>query len=98
MLITMKEASITVRISPEFKQKCDSLFNQLGMNTSAAISIFLHQAVRDQSMPFTPSLRTVDQDGIASKLPVVGRFDLSGNTILPSELDNPEDDVYEQLL
>jgi len=49
-------------------------------------------------MPFTPSLRTLDQDGIASKLPVVGRFDESGNTILPSELDNPEDDVYEQLL
>jgi len=94
----MKEASITIRVTPEFKTECDRLFGQMGMNTSTAISIFLHQAVRDQALPFTPSLRQPEFDTAISRTPVVGHMDDSGNTILPSELDNPEDDVYEKLL
>jgi DNA-damage-inducible protein J len=91
----MKEASITIRVDPEFKEKCDALFRELGFSTSSAIHSFLKQALREQGMPFTPSLD--DKSRTYRGVSIVGRLDPNGRTVLPAEWDDPQDDVYEQL-
>ena len=38
------------------KKKADELFRKLGMNTSVALNMFLSQSVREQRIPFIPSI------------------------------------------
>ncbi len=47
-----KTASINMRIDPDFKEKVEKLFNELGLSTTEAINIFLHQAVLEGGIPF----------------------------------------------
>ena len=39
------------------KKQADELFKNLGMNTSVALNMFLTQSVREQSIPFIPSMK-----------------------------------------
>ena len=48
--------NMSFRIDKELKQKADELFKNLGMNTSVALNMFLTQSVREQGIPFTPSM------------------------------------------
>lgn len=48
----MKTVNVTFRVDSELKKQADSLFSELGMNLSTAFSIFLHQSVREQQLPF----------------------------------------------
>ncbi len=47
-----KTASINMRVDPDFKEKVEKLFNELGLSTTEAINIFLHQAVLQGGLPF----------------------------------------------
>jgi len=47
-----KAASINMRIDPEFKEKVENLFGELGLSTTEAINIFLHQSVLQGGLPF----------------------------------------------
>jgi len=47
-----KSASINMRINPEFKEKVENLFGELGLSTTEAINIFLHQSVLQGGLPF----------------------------------------------
>jgi DNA-damage-inducible protein J len=47
-----KSASINMRIDPEFKEKAENLFGELGLSTTEAINIFLHQSVLQGGLPF----------------------------------------------
>ena len=51
-------ATINVRMEAELKKQAEELFEDLGMNMSTAITIFLKQAVRVKGLPF--SVRKVD--------------------------------------
>lgn len=44
------------RVDRNLKTQADELFKKLGMNTSVALNMFLTQSVREQSIPFIPSL------------------------------------------
>lgn len=48
-----KTTRITVRLDPRVKEDAEKLFADLGMNLSAAINIFLHQALIARGFPFT---------------------------------------------
>lgn len=48
-----KGANIIVRVDSQLKQQAEILFQEMGMNMSMAINIFLKQAVKDQGIPFT---------------------------------------------
>ena len=50
--MTTKTATILTRTEPEVKEKADKLFARLGLTTSGAINIFLHQSLEQQGMPF----------------------------------------------
>lgn len=48
--------NMSFRVDKDLKKQADELFKNLGMNTSVAINMFLTQSVRDQGIPFTPSM------------------------------------------
>lgn len=48
--------NMSFRVDKDLKKKADELFKNLGMNTSVALNMFLTQSVREQSIPFTPSM------------------------------------------
>ena len=50
--------NMSFRVDKDLKRKADELFKNLGMNTSVALNMFLTQSVREQSIPFTPTMET----------------------------------------
>lgn len=48
----MGTVNVTFRIDENLKKDADKLFSELGLNMSTAFSVFLHQAVREQGVPF----------------------------------------------
>ena len=44
--------NICVRIDTELKAQAETLFSDLGMNLSTAITVFIRQAVRENRIPF----------------------------------------------
>ena len=53
----MSNVNVTVRVDKELKEQADTLFSMLGLSLSAAVNVFLRQAVREQEFPFLPSVR-----------------------------------------
>ena len=56
--------NFSLRIDNDLKKQSEVLFAELGMNLTAAINVFLRQAVRDGGFPFkvrldVPKKRTV---------------------------------------
>ncbi|MDR1523208.1 MAG: type II toxin-antitoxin system RelB/DinJ family antitoxin [Endomicrobium sp.] len=49
------KSRISVTVDKELKDKAVKLFDELGMNMSVAIDVFLRQCVRLHRMPFTIS-------------------------------------------
>ncbi len=45
-------ANLSVRIDPELKAQAESLFSDLGMTLTTAITVFFRQAVRENRIPF----------------------------------------------
>lgn len=58
----MSNTTISVRIDSEVKDKADKLFNELGMNMSSAINVFLRQSIREQSIPFSIYINDDDEE------------------------------------
>lgn len=48
--------NMSFRVDKKLKKEADILFKNLGMNTSVALNMFLTQSVREQSIPFVPSM------------------------------------------
>ena len=57
---TTKTATILVRTEPEIKQSADQILARIGMTTSGAVNIFLHQVVQEGGLPFRPHLAKPD--------------------------------------
>ena len=48
-------ATLQIRVDDTLKKQADTLFRDLGLNTSVALNMFLAQCVRNQALPFTPT-------------------------------------------
>lgn len=48
----MATTNINVRVDSELKQEAEALFDDLGLNMSAAITMFLKSAVSHEGIPF----------------------------------------------
>lgn len=48
----MAPVSTNIKIDPELKEQAQALFDSLGLSLSAAVNVFLRQAVREQAIPF----------------------------------------------
>ena len=53
----MSKTTISVRIDNDVKENSEKLFNELGLNLSSAINIFLRQSIREKAIPFNVSLK-----------------------------------------
>lgn len=58
--------STSVSLDPELKREAASLFSDLGMDLSTAISVFLRQAVRVQGFPFAITRETPNTETLAA--------------------------------
>ena len=44
--------NICIRVDTELKSQAETLFSELGMNLTTAVTVFLRQAVRESRIPF----------------------------------------------
>ena len=49
------DTSMTIRTNSTVKERAQILFNDLGMDMSTAVNVFLRQAVREDRIPFVIS-------------------------------------------
>jgi len=50
-------AIVSARLDDDLKREADELFADLGLTMSSALTMFVRQAVREQSIPFTVTRR-----------------------------------------
>ena len=50
--------NLNIRIDRRLKDEADQMFNDLGMNLTTAITVFVKQAVRQKRIPFEVALDT----------------------------------------
>lgn len=50
--LATKSAYLNARLEPELKANAERVFKGLGVSTSEAVSMFLHQVVLHQGLPF----------------------------------------------
>ena len=58
-------ASIFVRLDAELKKDATEILNQLGLDVSTAVKIFLHQVVNNKGLPFEVSLVSNQKDDLS---------------------------------
>lgn len=76
----MATTNITVRMDTELKKQAETLFSELGLSMSAAITVFMKQAVYEHGIPFqvrreVPNAETLEamrecEDIISGKIKV----------------------------
>ena len=59
--------NLSIRIDRSLKDEADQVFNELGMNLTTAITIFVRQAVRQKKIPFEIALYSNEDKGIAMR-------------------------------
>lgn len=58
--------TISARIDSKLKTQAENLFNELGMNMSTAITVFLKQAIRLRKIPFEIALDSPNAETLAA--------------------------------
>lgn len=54
----MTQSNISIRVDNKVKEQFDNLCNELGLNMSTAINLFVKTAIREKRIPFEISLNT----------------------------------------
>lgn len=80
--------NMSFRVDKNLKQQADTLFKNLGINTSAALNMFLTQSVREQSLPFVPTMN-VPNERLLSAIKEVE--DIESGKITPKRYKTFED-------
>ena len=67
-----KSTQITARIDPKLKQETEKIFDELGLSTTQAITLFFKQITLQQGLPFTVSIPNAEtqraiNDALAGK-------------------------------
>ena len=60
--------NFSVRMDSDIKKQCESLYNELGMNLTTAINVFLRQSLRAGCFPFDVKLEQPNRETIAAML------------------------------
>ena len=60
--------NFSVRMDSELKRECEALYNELGMNLTTAINVFLRQSLRTGGLPFQARLDRPNQETVAAML------------------------------
>lgn len=62
----MSTTNINVRVNSDLKKTAEALFDDLGLNMSTAITMFLKSAVSHDGIPFDVKRQTPNPDTIAA--------------------------------
>lgn len=60
--------NFSVRMDSDLKKECEALFNELGMNLTTAINVFLRQSLRTGGLPFEVRLERPNKETVAAML------------------------------
>ena len=92
-----KATNINVRVDEDLKSKAESIFNELGLNLSTAMNLFLNSAVRYGGIPFElkvtrkpPGLEEMSKAEIDAKLE-------EGLASMMSGKGSPVNEVFDEL-
>jgi DNA-damage-inducible protein J len=66
MIVMADTTSVSIRLDVELKKQAEQLFSELGLNMTTAFNIFLHQAVRQQRIPFDVALDVPNAETVAA--------------------------------
>ena len=64
----MNNTNVTIRVDKDVKKQAEVLFNDLGLNLSSAINMFLRQAIAEQAILFKPAKKQEMKDASRSEL------------------------------
>ncbi len=59
-----KTLTLHTRVEPDIKEQADAILNELGISTTEAINMFLHQVIRYKGIPL--DLRVPNAETIAA--------------------------------
>jgi len=84
----MAQTSINIRTDENLKKQFDAVCDELGLNLSSAINIFMRTVVRDREIPFAitaaPSFMVSTKDDLDAKIRE-GLEDLSSQSVRSAE-------------
>ena len=66
--MTSSTVNYSFRVDREIKRQCETMFNELGMNMTTAINIFLRQSLRVGGLPFDVCVDLPNKETIAAML------------------------------
>lgn len=62
----MSTTNLNIRTDKDVKEKAEKIFNELGLNMTSAVNIFLRTAVRERGIPFELKLDVPNETTIAA--------------------------------
>ena len=64
----MDTTTVTIHIDSDLKERADMLFEELGMDFSTAVNVFIRQSLRENRIPFMIALNHPIEDTIAAMI------------------------------
>lgn len=61
-----KTVNLNIQIDPEIKEQAEKIFSQLGITTTDAVNIFLHQCLNFGGIPFELKVNKPNAETIAA--------------------------------
>jgi DNA-damage-inducible protein J len=58
--------NLNIRVDEDLKRRAEAIFNELGMNLSTAMNLFLRSAVRCRGIPFELRVEQHSADGLTA--------------------------------
>ncbi len=62
----MESTNLNIRIDKNVKQSAEKIFDDLGLNMTTAINIFLRQVIRENGIPFDVKLKVPNEVTLAA--------------------------------
>ena len=62
----MSTTNLNIRTDKDVKEKAEKIFNELGLNMTSAVNIFLRTAIRERGIPFEWKLDVPNETTIAA--------------------------------
>ena len=62
----MATTNLNIRIDADLKKQAEQIFNELGLNMSTALTVFLRQTIRSNGIPFDLRLEVPNGETLAA--------------------------------
>lgn len=60
----MASTNLNIRVDKKIKEQSDEIFNELGLNMTTAINMFLRTTIREHGIPFELKLEVPNDDTV----------------------------------